>query len=71
MDLSDYVMEVIVAQRLADLRERRARLALLAAGRRARPSLSRRVGVGLIRVGHWLAQGQPGRSRNAGVRLAR
>jgi hypothetical protein len=35
MDLSDYVMEVIVAQRLAELRESRARLALWrrAAGR--------------------------------------
>jgi len=71
MDLSDYVMEVIVAQRLADLRERGARLALLATGRQARPSLSRRVGVGLIQVGRWLAQGQPDRTRNAGVRLAR
>jgi hypothetical protein len=60
MDLSDYVMEVIVAQRLAELRESRARLALLATGRRARPSLSRRVGVGLIRVGHWLGSGPAG-----------
>jgi hypothetical protein len=71
MDLNEYVVEMIAAQRLADLRERGARLALLATGRRARPPLSRRVGRALIRVGHWLAQSQPARARNAGVRLAR
>ncbi|HEX7217484.1 MAG TPA: hypothetical protein VF578_24985 [Methylomirabilota bacterium] len=71
MDLNEYAVEMIAAQRLAELRERGARLALLATERRARRSLSRRVGVALIRVGHWLAQSPPARARNAGVRLVR
>ncbi len=71
MDLNEYVVEMIAEQRLAELRERGARLALLATERRARRSLSRRVGRALIRVGHWLAQSPSGRTRNAGVRLAR
>lgn len=71
MDLNDYAVELIAAQRLRELRERGARQGLLATGRRVRPPLSRRLGVALIRVGQWLAQGEPGPARNAGVRLAR
>jgi hypothetical protein len=71
MDLNDYVVEMIAAQRLSELRERGARQALLATGRRARPRLSRRLGVVLIRVGHWLARGEARPVPNAGVRLAR
>ncbi|HEY7250393.1 MAG TPA: hypothetical protein VIG37_07845 [Methylomirabilota bacterium] len=71
MDLNHYAVEMTAAQRLAELRERGARHALLATGRRARPPLSRRIGVVLIRVGHWLARSHPGSARNAGVRLAR
>ena len=71
MDFNEYVAEVIAAQRLAELRERGARLALVDAGRSARAGLSRRLGAALIRMGHWLLQGQATRTRNAGVRLAR
>jgi hypothetical protein len=69
MDFNEYVAEAVVAQRLAELRERGARLARLGADRPAPPRLSRWVGAALIRIGHWLAQGP--RARNAGVRLAR
>jgi hypothetical protein len=41
MDFNAYAVEMITAQRLAELRERGARLALLATERRARRSLSR------------------------------
>ena len=70
MDFNEYVAEVIAAQRLAELRERGARLALLDAGRSARPR-RRWLGAALIRMGHRLVRGQPGRAGNAGVRLAR
>jgi hypothetical protein len=71
MDFNEYVAEVVVSQRLAELRERGAQLARLRASQPARPRPSRWIGSALIRVGHWLAQGRPSRARNAGVRLAR
>jgi hypothetical protein len=69
MDFNEYVAEAVVAQRLAELRERGARMALLGAGRPTRPRLSRRLGAALIRAGQRLVQGSPSRTRNAGVRL--
>jgi hypothetical protein len=70
MDFNEYVAEAVVAQRLAELRERGARMALLNAGRPSRPRLSRRLGVALMRAGHRLVLRSPARARNAGVRLA-
>ncbi|HEX7785266.1 MAG TPA: hypothetical protein VF653_03510 [Methylomirabilota bacterium] len=69
MDYNEYAAQMIVAHRLAELREQGARLALL---RRDRPSTRwDRIAAGLIRLGHRLAPGRPPGSPNAGVRLAR
>lgn len=70
MDFNLYAAERIMEDRLAELRRRSARLALLRAVQPA-PRLSRRLGAGLIRVGHWLVREDAVRVRNAGVRVAR
>jgi len=71
MDLNVYAVEWLAAERVAELRARSARCALLRAGRPARPRWARRLAVALVRAGHWLGQGHVTRPRNAGVRLAR
>ena len=70
MDVSDYITEKMAAARLDELRERSARLALLAQARGGRRGLTRRLGTVLVRLGRWLARdGVPGRT--GGVRVAR
>ena len=71
MDCNEYATEILVAQRLAELREQSARVALVTGHRTTRPKLSRRIGVTLVRLGHRLAQGHSTSTPNAGVRLAR
>ena len=70
MDFNLYAVERVMEDRLAELRRRSAQLALLRAVQPV-PRPSRRLGAALIRVGHWLAQGNAVRVRNAGVRVAR
>ena len=71
MDCNEYATEILAAQRLAELREQRARAALVTGHRTPRPRLSHRIGLTLIRLGHRLAQGHSTSAPNAGVRLAR
>jgi hypothetical protein len=52
MCLDEYVVSVIVEQRLRELREEAARIAWL---EKLQPPLRVTVGHSLIRLGHWLA----------------
>lgn len=70
MDFGDYITEKVAAARLGELREQCARLTLLAEARRGRRGLIPRLGIGLARLGRWLARaGSPG--GNGRVRAAR
>lgn len=70
MDFGDYITEKVAAARLGELREQCARLALLHQARRGRRGLVHRVGIGLARLGRWLARdGDP--LRNGRVRAVR
>jgi hypothetical protein len=71
MELSVYVAEKLVAIRLEELRAERRRIALLEAVGRPRSGIAPGLGVALIRLGRWLAQGDPVAARIAGVRVAR
>jgi hypothetical protein len=70
MELSVYVVEKLAAVRLDELRAEGRRVALLAAVRRPRSGIASSLGAALIRLGRWLAQGDPVADRNAGVRVA-
>ncbi|HSE04075.1 MAG TPA: hypothetical protein VLK35_07980 [Methylomirabilota bacterium] len=70
MDGNIYAVEMIAAQRLADLRAAGARAALIeSAG--PRPGLVSAAGVALIRAGQWLAGSEALARPNARVRAAR
>lgn len=71
MELSVYVAEKLAAVRLGELRAEGRRIALLEAVRGPRSGIAPRLGVALIRLGRWLAQGDPVAGRIAGVRVAR
>lgn len=66
-----YAIEVMMVQRLADLRAAGARAALVEAARGGRRGVAAVVGAALIRAGQWLARGEAGAAPNAGVRVAR
>jgi hypothetical protein len=70
MDFGDYVTEKVAAARLGELREQCARLALLDQLERGRRGLIPRLGIGLTRLGRWLAR-DGGPVRNGRVRGAR
>jgi hypothetical protein len=55
MDLNVYAASKIAESRLAELREERARVALVESVRAPRRSVGVRVGAALIRAGQWLA----------------
>lgn len=59
MDLNVYAVSKIAEARLAELREDRARIALLDSVRDPRPGVRARLGAALIRVGEWLGAGEP------------
>ncbi len=72
MDGNVYAVEVIAAARLAELRARCARVALIESARAGRRrGLGTAVGGALIRVGQWLARDAAAAAPNAGVRVAR
>jgi hypothetical protein len=71
MEDNVYAIEVMVAQRLADLRAAGARAALVESGGSGHRGAAVVVGAGLIRLGRWLAQGEGVAAPNAGVRVAR
>ena len=71
MELSVYVVEKLAAMRLDDLRAECARIGLLDASRGPRPGVAAGLGATLIRLGRWLAPGDPVAGGNAGVRVAR
>ena len=71
MELGVYVVEKLAAVRLDELRAEGRRIALLAAVRGPRPRIASGLGVALIRLGRWLAQGDPVAGGKAGVRVAR
>jgi hypothetical protein len=71
MDGNSYAVEVLAAERLADLRAARARAALIESARGARRGVSAAVGAALIRLGCRLAPGEVVAAPNAGVRVAR
>ena len=71
MELNVYVVEKLAAVRLDELRAERRRIALLEAARGPRAGIASSLGGALIRLGRWLAQGDPVAGRNAGVRVAR
>jgi hypothetical protein len=68
MEDNVYAVEVMMAQRLADLRAAGARAALVESARGGRRGVAAVVGAALIRAGQWLARGE---APNAGVRVAR
>ena len=70
MDGNSYAVEMLAAERLADLRAARARGALIESARGEGAGMSA-VGAALIRLGRWLAPGEAGAAPNAGVRVAR
>ncbi|HEY7434992.1 MAG TPA: hypothetical protein VIE41_07620 [Methylomirabilota bacterium] len=70
MESNVYAVELMAAERLADLRAACARAALVAAAQRSRPGMAAVLGTALIRAGEWLARGEAG-AVNAGVRVAR
>lgn len=70
MDFGDYITEKVAAARLGELREQCARLTLLAEARRGRRGLIARLGIGLARLGRWLAHDRDP-VRNGRVRAAR
>jgi hypothetical protein len=70
MDANIYSVELMAAQRLAELRAACARAALVESVRRSRPGIAAVLGTALIRAGEWLARGEAG-AANAGVRVAR
>ena len=70
MDGNIYAVEMIAAQRLADLRAACARAALIeSAG--PRPGLVSAAGAALIRAGQWLTGSEAIAGPNPGVRAAR
>ncbi len=71
MESSAYVVEKLVAVRLDELRAEGRRIALLEALRGPRSGIAFGLGVALIRLGRWLAAGDPVAGRNAGVRVPR
>jgi len=71
MELSVYVVEKLAAVRLDELRAERRRIALLEEVRTPRSGIASGLGVALISLGRWLAQGDPGAGGKAGVRVAR
>ena len=71
MDGNSYAVEVLAAERLADLRTARARGALIESARGEGAGMSAVLGTALIRLGRWLAPGEAGAAPNAGVRVAR
>lgn len=70
MDFGDYVTEKVAAARLGELREQCARLTLLDQVRRGRRGLVLRLGIGLARLGRWLARDRDP-LRNGRVRASR
>ena len=70
MEFSVYVVEKLAALRLDELRAEGRRIALLEAARGPRARIASGLGLTLIRLGRWLAQGDPVAGRNAGVRVA-
>jgi hypothetical protein len=71
MDFGIYVTERMVAARLDELRAEGRRRALLRTARAPGSRVGTGLGIALIRIGRWLAPGDPGAARNGGVRLAR
>lgn len=72
MDGNSYAVEVIAAERLAELRAARARAALIESVRRGPGrGVSAAAGAALIRLGRWLAPGETVTAPNAGVRVGR
>jgi hypothetical protein len=71
MEPSVYVVEKLAAVRLDELRAEGRRIALLEAARGPRPRIASGLGVALIHLGRWLAQGDPVVGGKAGVRVAR
>jgi hypothetical protein len=71
MEGNVYAVEVLAAERLAELRAACARMALREAARGGgRGGLARAVGTVLIRTGQWLARGETVPGPNAGMRAA-
>lgn len=69
MDTNSYVVEKLVAARLAEMRAERARRALVEEAE-PRKGLASGLGAALVRLGGWFAPGAPARP-NAGVRPTR
>jgi hypothetical protein len=65
MYLNVYAVSKIAEARLTELREERARIALLESVRDPRAGVGARVGAALIRLGRWLGAGEPGAGRSA------
>jgi hypothetical protein len=71
MDGNIYAVEMIAAQRLADLRAACAKVALIEVAAGTRPGVASAAGAALIRAGQWLTGRGAVARANAGVRAAR
>ena len=60
-----YAASKIAEARLTELREERARIALLESIRDPRARMGARIGAALIRLGQWLGAGEPSTGRSA------
>jgi hypothetical protein len=61
MDMHDYLLEVLVKQRLADARARMQQHALVASAREGTARLPRLVRIGIGRIGSWFGVRRPQR----------